>query len=50
MKKGISLKNAVIKAVEKTAAKSAEASANSACYVWQHQPKEAAAVKKLRKF
>ena len=50
MKKGISLKNAVIKAVEKAAAKSAEASANSACYVWQHQPKEAAAVKKLRKF
>lgn len=50
MKKGISLKTAVIKAVEKAAAKSAEAAANSTCYFWQHQPKETATVKKLRKF
>ncbi len=50
MKKGFSVKAVVIKAVEKAAAKSAEAAANSTCYVWQHQPKETAAVKKLRKF
>lgn len=50
MKKNSTVKFFVLKAVEKTAVKSTETSANSACYFWQYQPKESAKVKKMRKF
>ena len=39
-----------LKAISKTAARTTVKSANSSCYLWQHQPKESEKIKKLRKF
>ncbi len=50
MKKNSTVKSFMLKAVEKTAVKSTESTANSACFLWQYQPKESANVKKMRKF
>lgn len=45
-----SIKKTVLKSINVSSANSAEKSANTACLVWQYQPKATDKVRKLRKF
>lgn len=50
MGKANRIKEAILKAVAKSAMKTAGKSANTACDFWNHQPILPEAVKKMRKF
>lgn len=43
-------KKAILSAVSKKSVSAAVKSANTACMVWQYQPKESEKIKNLRKF
>lgn len=47
---GEKAKKAILSAVAKKSVRSAVRSANTACVLWQYQPKESAKIKNLRKF